>query len=105
MEALEEKQEEFKEYACFLAYVSRMAAPVLRVKLKEAGMLKLMTQIEMPLTYVLYDMEREGVLVKPEELKAYGEALACRISELEQQIYQGAGEEFNMNAPKQRGEG
>ena len=81
-----------------------MAAPVLRVKLKEAGMLKLMTQIEMPLTYVLYDMEREGVLVKPEELKAYGEALACRISELEQQIYQGAGEEFNINSPKQLGE-
>ena len=104
LEALEEKPEEFKEYACFLAYVSRMAAPVLRVKLKEAGMLKLMTQIEMPLTYVLYDMEREGVLVKPEELKAYGEALACRISELEQQIYQGAGEEFNINSPKQLGE-
>ena len=61
-------------------------------------------QMEMPLTYVLYDMEKEGVLVKPEELKAYGEALAGRISELEQQIYQGAGEEFNINSPKQLGE-
>ena len=104
LEAWEEKPEEFKEYACFLAYVSRVATPVLRGKLEEAGMLELMMQMEMPLTYVLYDMEKEGVLVKPEELKAYGEALAGRISELEQQIYQGAGEEFNINSPKQLGE-
>lgn len=104
LEASEEKPGEFGEYACFLAYVSRMAAPVLRGKLEEAGMLDLMMQVEMPLTYVLYDMEKEGVLVKPEELKAYGETLAGRISELEQQIYEGAGEEFNINSPKQLGE-
>ena len=103
-QALEEKPEEFQEYACFLAYVSRMAAPVLRKKLEEAGMLSLMMQIEMPLTYVLYDMEKEGVLVKPEALKAYGEALVGRIGELEQQIYEGAGEKFNINSPKQLGE-
>ncbi len=58
----------------------------------------------MPLTYVLYDMEREGILVKPDELKAYGEALTGRISELEQKIYDAAGTEFNINSPKQLGE-
>ena len=92
------------EYACFLAYVGRMAAPKLREGLKEAGMDLLMNEIEMPLSYVLYDMEREGILVRPEELKAYGEALTGRIGELEQKIYEQAGTEFNINSPKQLGE-
>ncbi len=102
--AFEEKPLEFTEYACFLAYVSMAAAPVLASKLKEAEMLKLMQEVEMPLSYVLYDMEKEGILVKPTELKAYGEALTGRIGELEQKIYQEAGTEFNINSPKQLGE-
>lgn len=102
--AAEEKLEELCEYACFLAYVSRTAAPVLREKLKECGMLSLMTEIEMPLTYVLYDMEQEGIKVWPEELKVYGEALALRITELEQSIHKQAGVDFNINSPKQLGE-
>lgn len=104
MKVFEEKPEEFTEYACFLAYVSMAAGGVLTKKLEEAGMLRLMKEIEMPLTYVLYDMEREGILVKPDELKAYGEALTGRISELEQKIYDAAGTEFNINSPKQLGE-
>lgn len=104
IQALAEKPGEVMEYACFLAYVSRKAAPVLTEKLKEAGMLSLMREIEMPLTYVLYDMEREGILVKPAELKDYGEALTGRIRELEQKIYEAAGIEFNINSPKQLGE-
>ena len=104
LEALSQKPEEFTQYACFLAYVALKAAPVLREKLDEAGMLTLMNEIEMPLTYVLYDMEKEGILVKPQELKAYGEALTGRISELEQKIYKEAGTEFNINSPKQLGE-
>ena len=103
-EALKEKEAEFTEYACFLAYVSAKAAPVLKEKLKETGMDKLMKEIEMPLTFVLYDMEREGILVRPAELKAYGEALTGRIGELEQKIYEQAGTEFNINSPKQLGE-
>lgn len=104
VKALEENPEAFMEYACFLAYVSLAAAPVLRRKLEEAEMAALMKEIEMPLTYVLYDMEKEGILVKPEELKAYGEALTGRISELEQKIFEQAGVEFNINSPKQLGE-
>ena len=104
LQALSEKPKEVTEYTCFLAYVSRKAAPVLMEKLEEAGMLSLMKEIEMPLTYVLYDMEREGILVKPAELKAYGEALTGRIRELEQKIYEAAGTEFNINSPKQLGE-
>lgn len=103
-DALMQKEREFTEYACFLAYVCAAAAPVLREKLAEQGMDRLMEEIEMPLTYVLYDMEKEGVLVKPDELKAYGEALAGRIAELEESIYKQAGTEFNINSPKQLGE-
>ena len=102
--SLEEKPEEFAEYACFLAHVGRKAAAVIRKKLEETGMAGLMREIEMPLTYVLYDMEQEGVMVRPEELKAYGEALMGRISELETEIYKKAGVEFNINSPKQLGE-
>lgn len=102
--AIEEKEKDVFEYTCFLAYVSLKAAPVIREKLKETGMLSLMNEIEMPLTYVLYDMEQEGVKVKPEELKAYGDTLSGRITELEQEIYQKAGMKFNINSPKQLGE-
>ena len=92
------------EYACFIAYVCLMASPVLRSKLTEQCMYDLMYEIEMPLTKVLCDMEQYGVLVKPDELKAYGEALVGRIKELEQSIYKQADCEFNINSPKQLGE-
>ncbi len=103
-QALSEEPKAFLEYACFQAYVSLAAAPALRQKLEESGMEPLMREIEMPLTYVLYDMEKEGILVKPQELKAYGDALTGRIGELEQKIYEQAGAEFNINSPKQLGE-
>lgn len=103
-QAYEENTEDFTEYACYLAYVAVKSAPVLEKKLEEAGMLPLMKEIEMPLTRVLYEMEQEGIMVRPEELKAYGEALAGRIQELEERIYEQAGEHFNINSPKQLGE-
>lgn len=102
--AFSEKGQEVFEYSCYLAYTTLKAAPVIREKLAGTGMLSLMEEIEMPLTYVLYDMEKEGIKVKPEELKAYGEKLLVRISELEQEIYRKAGCEFNINSPKQLGE-
>ena len=101
---LEEKPQEFMEYACFQAYVCKMAQEVLEKKLEEQGMLSLLYEIEMPLTKVLYEMEQYGVMVRPDELKAYGEALTGRIAELEQSIYEQAGVQFNINSPKQLGE-
>ncbi len=98
------KSREFMEYACFQAYVCLMAAPLLLEKLEAQGMRSLLYEIEMPLTRVLHDMERYGVLVKPDELKAYGEALTGRIAEVEQAVYEQAGCEFNINSPKQLGE-
>lgn len=102
--AAEEKEKEVMEYACFLAYVDWMAAPALKDKLRQTGMERLMEEIEMPLSYVLHDMEKEGVKVKPDELRAYGEALNGRIGELEESIHRKAGCDFNINSPKQLGE-
>lgn len=96
--------EKCMEYACYGAYVSLAAADVIRKKLEESGMEHLMKEIEMPLSLVLFDMEREGVMVRPDELKVYGDMLAVKIEELERQIYEKAGCEFNINSPKQLGE-
>lgn len=102
--ALEEKEEAFKNYAGFCAYVCFMAVPVLSEKLKESGMAELFTEMEMPLSRVLHEMEKEGVQVQREELLAYGEALTGRISQLEASIHEKAGCNFNINSPKQLGE-
>ena len=92
------------EYACYGAYISRKSKKVLEDKLEAAGMKRLMAEMEMPLSLVLYDMQKEGVAVKREELKAYGDALVARIEELEESIHAQAGTEFNINSPKQLGE-
>ena len=104
VQAAEEKREELLKYACSLAYISWMVAPILEKKLAETGMEKLMREIEMPLSCVLYHMEQEGIQVRREELKAYGEALDSRIKELERNIHAQAGSSFNINSPKQLGE-
>ncbi|MDE6941095.1 MAG: DNA polymerase I, partial [Lachnospiraceae bacterium] len=85
-------------------YVLYKAKPLLEAALGKSSMDRLFRELEMPLTYVLFDMEREGILVKPEELKAYGEVLGGRIEELEKAIHAAAGENFNINSPKQLGE-
>ena len=89
--------------ACYEAYTGWKAAPILQEQLKEYNMWKLFVDVEMPLVETLYDMEQCGVRVEADELKAYGEKLGVRIHELEQEIYEEAGEIFNINSPKQLG--
>lgn len=102
-QAVNDKPREVLEYACWTAYVSWRAAEALKEKLAANGMWKLYREIEMPLLYTLYEMEREGVLVNADQLKSYGEDLSGKIVELEQEIYADAGEKFNINSPKQLG--
>lgn len=101
--AFEEKQAEFVKYACYLAYVAFAAKQAMEKDLKASEMLSLYQQVEMPLVYTLADMEKEGIAIDAAALKEYGEKLAVRIKELETQIYDAAGEEFNINSPKQLG--
>ncbi len=102
--SLKEHPEKCARFYCYGAYVSRKASDVISEKLKSTEMDTLMREMEMPLSLVLYDMEREGVMVRREELKAYGDALISRIAELETSIHRQAGVEFNINSPKQLGE-
>ena len=104
IKARDEQPEEFKEYAGYLSLVAFLAVPVLEEKLRESGMEQLFREIEMPLSYVLYSMEKEGVRVEQEALKEYGDALLVKIEKLEQSVYEQAGVEFNLNSPKQLGE-
>lgn len=103
-ETLEKEPAKVMEYLCSMAEIARKAAKVLGEKLIRSGMDRLMREIEMPLSIVLYDMEREGVMVKREALKAYGDALTGRIMELENSIHEKAGRAFNIQSPKQLAE-
>ena len=77
--------------------------PEAKKRLEELGMWELYTDMEMPLVFVLASMEKVGVKLDTEALKAYGDSLAEQISELEERIYEQAGERFNINSPKQLG--
>ncbi len=91
-------------YGAVTAGLLLEAAPVLEEKLKDLNMLDLFEQVEMPLTYILYDMERLGIIVKREGLREYAERLSGRIETLESSIHDQAGVPFNINSPKQLGE-
>lgn len=100
---LEEEETVFMKYACYQALTALQAKEPVLEKLQETEMEQLFYEVEMPLVVTLYEMEQEGILVKGEELKSYGEQLQGRILELEQEIYRLAGETFNINSPKQLG--
>ena len=102
--AMEEKEDKFIEYSGFLAYVCYMAKPLIEERLEKEGMTTLFHEIEMPLSYVLYRMETEGVRVQKDALKQYGDDLSVKIEKLENTVYEQAGEKFNLNSPKQLGE-
>ncbi len=102
-EILEEKPEEFRIYAGYLSYVLYEVYPALEKRIRDEGMEELYRNMEMPLVFTLFFMEQAGIRVEAQELKIYGDALAVRIGELEKEIYGEAGEEFNINSPKQLG--
>jgi len=103
-EAAAENLEQLAVFYQYQAYVALQAGQIIQRKLAQAGMGQLMDEVEMPLSLVLYEMEQEGVAVRREELRSYGDALVARIQELEKSIHQQAGCAFNINSPKQLGE-
>ena len=103
-DAVTQNPEAFAEYAGSIAYVCFAAQEKLEERLLTEGMKSLFEEIEMPLSRVLYEMEKEGIAVRRDELQSYGDALTGRIRELEQSIHEKAGCEFNINSPKQLGE-
>ena len=100
----DEISENILKYACYNAYVAYKAKDALTEKLKETEMLDIYNNVEIPLTYALYDMEQAGIMVAGDKLKEYGERLKTGIDALEKDIFAEAGHEFNINSPKQLGE-
>ncbi|HEX2986920.1 MAG TPA: DNA polymerase I [Chloroflexota bacterium] len=75
--------------------------PVLIDKLERDGLMLLLQDVEMPLVEVLAEMELRGVSIDTGYLAALSAALDIRIREIQQQIYDEAGMEFNIGSPKQ----
>ena len=93
-----------KEYTCDIAFISLKAKDVILKRLEETGQLKVFKDIEMPLSYILYDMERLGIRIMADELDSFSKELSVRIDELENKIHEESGEpDFNINSPKQLG--
>ena len=102
-EALRSKREDLIKYACQMASVYSRAAVRVSDRLEEEGMISLYREIERPLSYVLYDMERIGVRIRPEALAEYSGQLGKQADALAAKIYEACGEEFNIASPKQLG--
>ena len=97
---LEKKQ---MEYACAGAIGTFASFDKAYAQVKEQGMESLYLDIELPLVYTLYAMEREGIRADRDALASYGEKLGEAITVAEKEIYDLAGEEFNILSPKQLG--
>ena len=92
--------------ASFHSYTTAVGAlhEVLEPKLEEMNLRELYTTAELPLCRVLAEMELAGCRVDKGALVSFGEMLSEKAGALEQEIYAMAGEEFNINSPKQLGE-
>ncbi|MDD6194367.1 MAG: DNA polymerase I [Lachnospiraceae bacterium] len=102
-QAITEQGKAFTTFACYQAYICVSVWDKLKKQLTEQGMWELYCQVELPLVFTLADMELCGIAIDGNVLAAYGQRLGERLMELEQSIYQQAGEEFNINSPKQLG--
>ena len=96
--------EDVYEYAAEDADVTLRLKNLLEPRLREAGVWPLFAEVEMPLVRVLAEMEMNGVRIDTASLKETSQMLTQRMNDIEQEIYQLAGEEFNIASPKQVGE-
>ena len=92
------------KYACEDADITLKLKSVLEKELENSGASSLFYDIEMPLVPVLAYMEKNGVCLDTEALKETSQHFTSRMNQIEQEIYQLAGKEFNVSSPKQVGE-
>ncbi len=92
-------QASFDRYAAAVDALYETLVP----KLREKDLWDLLQTVEMPLCRVLAEMELAGCRVDARALATFGELLSARAGEIQQRIYDMAGEEFNINSPKQLG--
>lgn len=100
----EEAGDELKDFLGQNMFAMVKTRPILKEQLEERKMETLYYDIELPLAEVLSDLEFRGMPVDPEMLQKMGKSLDERIEKYQEEIYELAGEEFNVNSPKQLGE-
>ena len=100
----DEKEEEKEGTLELYSYAIYKIKEITSKELDEIGAKKLFDEIDMPTIEVLSDMQWNGMYVDKEELEKFGEELTVKLEGLTKEIYQMAGEEFNINSTKQLGE-
>lgn len=95
-----QEKEKYMLYAYAISEIRKMTLS----KLKETNSLELFTNIDMPTIEVLSDMQWNGIYLDEDELNEFGKELTKKIETITKIIYEMAGEEFNINSPKQLGE-
>lgn len=98
---LEVEEKKWLEYACLQAYTCLEAFEIQQSLIKEKNQEDLLYNIEMQLLKVLASMEISGIKLCAEELLEYKNNLDIVVNDLTKDIYELAGEEFNINSPKQ----
>ncbi|WNQ09878.1 DNA polymerase I [Paenibacillus aurantius] len=96
--------DQVSEHLCRKAAAIYQIASIQEKELEDNGMNRLYHELELPLSNVLGDMEKQGIKVNKQELEDIGRELSERIAQLIGHIYEHAGGEFNINSPKQLGE-
>ncbi len=95
--------EKLVQYVAYECHIAVQLAPYLLKRIEQEQMTELFYDLEMPLLFTLYDMQCRGIRVERKALEKFSVQLAARIGELEAGIYEHAGEQFNINSPKQLG--
>ncbi len=104
LEIMDDRKEELAEYAAEDADVTFQLSEELRPLLKEEAQERVFYEVEAPLVPVLASMEREGITLDPGALMEIRAVLESQLGELRERVFRLAGEEFNLNSPKQLGE-
>ena len=86
------------------AVVTRVLAERQRARLEEDGLTRLFHEVELPLVDVLVEMERAGIRLDVERLRGISERFGQRATELEQRVWELAGEQFTIGSPQQLGQ-
>ncbi|MFB0525985.1 MAG: DNA polymerase I [bacterium] len=88
-------------YACADADIVLRVAQIMEKELKDKELDKLFYEVEMPLLEVLAEMEMNGVIIDLDYLAELSQDFSVRLRNVEKEIYKSAGQEFNINSPKQ----
>ena len=96
--------ETLTNWACEQADLTLRLAPILKEEVKKNGMESLLRNMELPLATVLANMELAGVRIDTEALKAAEADMTRRLESIEKEVYEMAGEVFNVGSPSKVGE-